>query len=669
MSSSRDRNERIQILREKLGNVPQKPGVYLHKDAKAGILYVGKAKNLQARLRSYFTGLERHGPKTQALVAKIQDFDVIIVENESESLVLENNLIKHHKPPYNFLLRDDKTYPYLKVNLKEDWPRVVMTRQRKNDGALYFGPFTTGSGLSALLAIIHRYFPLIKCTPNVFKTVSRPCNYYEMKRCLGPCKLPVEQKVYRAVVNDVVAILQGRTGEVLKSLKRDMKSASENLAFEKAAELRDQIQALENLERGQSVALVPGFDADIVGDFWQGDSVAFYVSILRDGKLVGGKGFVLKRQLDEIPSEETEERDRSYQKEALEAFVCQYYQNNVAPARIYIPSGIRIFNEDERDRIEKFVGLTRNEKEESQQVVVEWDENFAKEKTRDKVKRVLLDGLETLCRLTCENARNKLQEELKVDEAGHNLLRGLQTLLGLPQPPSRLECYDISTFQGAETVASQVVFKNGRPAKSEYRHYIIRDTVGQDDFASLREVMRRRFNPEKYTEEPDCLVVDGGEPQVREVGRMLKVLGRDNMCFFGLAKSRTQKNFASSEVLQSEERLVVPYRAEGELDPNMPPKTIVLKQGSPEFRLLTQMRDEAHRFAITFHRKRRDKASFRSLLNSVEGLGPKRRKKLFSVYPSFSEMKQASAEDISRQVGIPLRVAQSLKEVLESKDS
>lgn len=664
MSSTESKRERLLALREKLSRVPQRPGVYIHKDDKAKVLYVGKAKNLQSRLRSYFTGLERQGPKTQALVAKINDFEVILVDNENESLVLENNLIKHHKPPYNFLLRDDKTYPYLKINLKDPWPKLIKTRQRKNDGALYFGPFTTGSGLDALMALIHKHFPLIKCTPNVFRTVTRPCNYYEIKRCLGPCKLPVDRALYMGVVDDVISILQGRTNDVLRSLKKEMKTVAEALNFERAAQLRDQISAIENLQRQQSVALEPGFDADIVGCFWHTESASFYVSTIRDGKLVGGTGFVLRRPLDEIFEDDVEsEHEIAYRREAVEAFLCQYYQSHDAPPRVYVPCASTILQQGERDRIAHFLRLTTREE---QPIELFWEEKL-RERPRDKVKKSLKDAIETLFALTTENARNRLQEELRVDEAGVNLMQGLKDFLNLPQMPLRIECYDISTFQGAQTVAAGVVFKNGRPAKSDYRRYIIRDTTGQDDFASLREVMRRRFKQDTYVDPPDCLVIDGGEPQVREVGHALKSLGLDTICYFGLAKSRTKREFASSEVLSSEERVVLPQREDGHADPSEPPITKILKRGSPEFRLLTQVRDEAHRFAISFHRKRRERAGFKSVLNSVEGLGPKRRKKLFTVYPNFTEMRAASADEIATRVGIPLAVAEKLKSILSER--
>lgn len=658
-------HERLTRLRQKLGSVPQKPGVYLHKDEKSSVLYVGKAKNLQARLRSYFTGLDRHGPKTEALVSKIHDFEVIVVDNENESLVLENNLIKHHRPPYNFLLRDDKTYPYLKLNRGEDWPRLLLTRQRKNDGALYFGPFTAGAGLSSVLAVINRFFPLVKCTPAVFKSVTRPCNYYDVKRCLGPCTLPVERADYMAIVDSVIAILQGRTGEVLRKLKSEMKTASAELQFEKAAGLRDQIAALEKLEEQQGVSLEPGFDADIIGDFWNTEAVSFYVSQVRDGKLVGGKSFVLRRVLDEVPEEGGLDAERSYQHEATRAFICQYYQNNTAPARVLVPNGEALVSADVCSEIEVFVGKTFPE---DVKFVPEfhWNTSFPKAKSRDKVVRALWQGVAGLCKIAIENAQNRMQEEMRIDEDGQKLLLGLQQLLSLPALPMHLECFDISTFQGAQTVAAGVVFRKGRPAKSDYRRYIIKETTQQDDFASLREVVRRRFTGDKALEIPDCLVIDGGEPQVREVGRVLKTLGLSHICYFGLAKARTERNYASSTVGGSEERVVLPARDEGgEANPELAPTTKVLRRGSAEFRVLTQIRDEAHRFAITFHRKRRDKASFRSILNSVSGLGPKRRKKLFAVYPSFDEMRKASAEDIAKSVGVPLAVAQNLKVAIE----
>lgn len=662
--------ERLDALRSKLALVPQSPGVYIHKDSEGKVLYVGKAKNLQARLRSYFTGLERHTPKTRALVAKIQDFEVMKVENENESLILENTLIKHNKPPYNILLRDDKTYPYLKITSDEAWPRLVQTRRRKNDGALYFGPYVNGGELQSVLSVINRFFPLVKCTPTVFKTVPRPCNYYDIKRCLGPCHLPVDSQEYGRILDNVISILRGKTGEAAGKLKKEMMAASDAMDFEKAARLRDQIRALEGLGTQQSVVLQPGLDVDIVGSFWHSESVSFYTSIVRDGKLVGGESHILKRLVDEVENATVEEREHEARRNTLSTFLCQFYTRREVPRFVCVPEGEDALGEDACAGVSRFIVEARARAAEGESlppVDFLWTCQMPNTKeTRDRPQmKVLKDAFFGLCKQTADNARNRLQEDLRVDEKNQALMLGLQAILRLDHMPGWIECYDISTFQGSETVASGVVFRDGKPSKSDYRKYIIKDVVGQDDFASMREVIRRRFKEERRHEIPDVLLIDGGEPQIREVGWVLKNLGLDGMTFVGIAKSRTARDFRSSRVQASMERLVVPFRRNGELLPDVPPETRPLQPGSPEYRLVTQLRDEAHRFAITFHRKRRDKVTLKSALQTISGLGPKRRKKLLEVFPTFSEMRTVSAEEIASKANMPLALALRVKDTVD----
>jgi excinuclease ABC subunit C len=663
---------RLERLRQKLAAVPQLPGVYIHKAPDGKILYVGKAKNLQSRLRSYFTGLERHSPKTRALVAKIEDFDIIVVDNENESLLLENNLIKHNKPPYNILLRDDKTYPYLKINLQEPWPRLLKTRRRKNDGALYFGPYTNGGQLHNLLSVINRFFPLVKCPPSIFNTVERPCNYYSIKQCLGPCKLAVERRDYLKIAEAVVAILRGRTLDVVRELKKEMADSAAKLMYEKAAGLRDQVRALEGLGEQQSVTFAPGMDVDVIGSYWHSDLACFHVAIVRDGKLVSGENIVLKIGIDDVEGAESAcEKENANRERVIVTFLCQYYSRREIPPAVCIPCADKIVPAQRFDAVKWFLNdtsasrVSQGLESVSLKAVYENADKAIKELLGVKCHKELKESFYSLCNLCDENARNRFQEDLQMDEKSRTMVVGLQTFLQLEKLPVWIECFDISTFQGAETVASQVVFKDGKPSKSDYRKYIVKDVVGQDDFASLREVMRRRFKEERRTEIPDLLLIDGGEPQVREVGRMLKSLGLDPVAFVGIAKSRTARDFTSSAVSASSERLVVPIRDEsGELLPDKEPRTFLLRPGSAEFRLVTQLRDEAHRFAITFHRKRRDKSSTRSILTSIKGLGPKRRKKLLETFASVADIAAASAAEIAKAAGISLALGQEIKEIL-----
>lgn len=679
---NRSSDQRLAYLREKLANVPHLPGVYIHKSADGKVLYVGKAKNLQNRLRSYFTGLDRHTPKTRALVARICDFDMMVVDNENESLLLENNLIKHHRPPYNILLRDDKTYPYLKVTLEESWPRVIQTRKRRNDGGAYFGPYSNAAELHATQSVIQRFFPLVKCTPNVFKTVSRPCNYHSIKRCLGPCKLSVEKSHYQDLVERVLSLLSGKTQELSQKIKSDMASAAQMMNFEKAAQLRDQLRALEKLAQQQSVTLIPGFNADVIDFAWSSSAVAVYFAVVRDGKLIGGNSHVIKEGLERIVDLNLEHKAQtaSLDSEAKSEFVFQvigrFYADHEIPPTIFLPSGTEVLSDDKLVALQLLVNSLESGKAERQQrekisVKISCSSSADEAKRmRGSQRKMFADAFSGLCDMVLGNAKTKLQESLNADDAAHRRMSGVQELLSLPRLPAWIECYDISTFQGGSTVASGVVFRQGQPAKNEYRKYTIREVVGQDDFASLREVIRRRFREDRRHEIPDLLLVDGGEPQVREVSWLLKSLGLDAVPLFGIAKSRTTSNFRDERVSASSERIVVPRRnASGDLVPDEGTDTLVLKNASPEFQLITQIRNEAHRFAISFHRKKRDSRSLRSLLTEIAGLGPKRRKKLFTVFGSVEKISQASVEELMELGGLPSAVAENVRLFFSAREN
>lgn len=628
-------------LKDKLKFVPDKPGVYIHKNEKGEILYVGKAKNLESRLRSYFTGFEKHTPKTRALIQKIADYEFIVTENEYESLLLENNMIKHNHPPYNILLRDDKTYPYIRIDKNEPWPRVNLVRRKKNDGAIYFGPYSLAGQINQLLGMINRFFPLVKCTPFVFKTVTRPCYYYDIKKCLGPCKLGVDKKEYNAHVENVIDILNGKYKEIAKRIKNSMLEASKLTQFEKAALFRDQLAALENLQQSGTVSIDLDIDIDIIGAHWNNELVTFHVSSLRKGKLVGGNSLFVKRPLDD------DLEIISAKEHLFSSFICQYYQTHEIPKQIFFPQAQDVFHKETLENIQKYLssrGLTAG--------------SMA---SLSSIPKKLHSDIREILQLSIRNAEQKFNEQIKIDENSNQMLLAIKELLNLNDLPRRIECYDISTFQGAETVASQVVFQDGVSSKKDYKKYIIKDTLqNMDDFASLREVIRRRFHKRDVL--PNLIVIDGGKPQIREVGWTLKSLGLDGIILIGLAKSRTERDFKSGDVTSSYERIVVPKRDKNNsLEPAATPNTILLKQGSPAFRLLTQLRDEAHRFAISFHRERRDKLSVKSVLSEVKGLGAKRKKKLIEAYPDMNDLMKEDAKSISEKTGIPLNVILELK--------
>ncbi|MEN9824388.1 MAG: hypothetical protein RI953_133 [Pseudomonadota bacterium] len=676
----RTTDQRLAALRQRLANVPHLPGVYIHKSSEGKVLYVGKAKNLQNRLRSYFTGLERHTPKTRALVARIQDFEFIVVDNENESFLLENNLIKHHRPSYNILLRDDKTYPYLKVTLEEEWPRVIQTRRRKSDGGAYFGPYSNAAELQATQSVVQRFFPLVKCTPNVFRTVTRPCNYHSIKRCLGPCKLPVEKAVYSDLVERVLSLLAGKSQELAQKLKADMQIAAHAMNYEKAAMLRDQLRALEKLAQQQSVTLLPGFDADVIDFAWSSSAVAVYFAVVRDGKLIGGNAHVIRDGLERVVDLSLDDKsqpariDMEAKSEFVFQVVGQFYATHEIPAQVFLPTGDDFLTTEKREGLNLLLKAMETEQAQRQsrsakeiQLSCTRSPAIAK-KMKGTQKKMFVDAFSGLCEMVSENAKTKLQESINADDAAQRRMSGIQEFLSLPRLPNWIECYDISTFQGGSTVASGVVFRQGIPAKNEYRKYTIRDVVGQDDFASLREVIRRRFREERRHEIPDLLLVDGGEPQVREVAWVLKSLGLDSVPLVGIAKSRTRSDFRAKNIRASNERLVLPRRNENaELNPEQSPETRILQIGSPEYQLITQVRNEAHRFAISFHRKKRDGKSLRSLLTEISGLGPKRRKALLMEFKSIENISKASSSELIEKAGLPSAVADNVVAFFNAK--
>ncbi|KAB8029728.1 excinuclease ABC subunit UvrC [Fluviispira multicolorata] len=659
---------RLALLREKLSHVPQKPGVYLHKGNEGEILYVGKAKNLNSRLKSYFTSLDRQTPKTRALVERVFDFEIIVTENEYESLILECNLIKHNQPNYNILLRDDKTYPYIRIDMHEDWPRVMTTRKRKKDGALYFGPYSISGQIQQLMGVFNRFFPLVKCTPTFFKTVTRPCNYYDIKRCLGPCKLPVKKEEYFSHLNSVINILNGKFKDISKNIKENMLNAAKELEFEKAALYREQLKALEALLSQQSVNLNTEIELDIIGSYWNEELVTFYVTNIRDGKVIGGYPNVVEHLIEEPTNEDElnpilKEKSRIYT-----AFLSQYYEKKFIPKSILFDKTFEIFSIDDVNLINEFLINKKNNDDNSkneQIFSIKSEDYFSINKIKDKI---LIKKIVDLVKLSYQNAENKFHEQSKIDEFSNKMLTSLMKFLNLASLPINIECYDISTFQGAQTVAAQVVFKNGKASKKDYKKYIIKETIGHnDDFASLREVIRRRFKENEKSHLPSLIIIDGGAPQIREVAWMLHSLGLKTIPVIGIAKSRIKNKFYHKDIEQSLERLIVPKRNSlNEILPNSSPDTIILTNGSLEYRLVTQMRDEAHRFAITFHRKKRDKLSIKSIITDVKGLGSKRRKKLLESFPNLNELLNENIQTVSKKTGIPTNIIQAIIEKLKT---
>jgi excinuclease ABC subunit C len=612
------------LLADKLKQLPQDSGVYLMKDQKGTIIYVGKAKNLKNRVSSYFQSGGQHTHKTRALVHEITDFDLMLTKTEIEALLLERTLIRHHAPRYNILLRDDKEYPYLRVNFDDPWPRLEKVRRRKEDGAHYIGPFGSSSRLGMLMKQVYRIFPLIRCSPHEFKAATRPCNYYHMKMCLGPCTKPVDRDLYISIMKGAVSLLEGNVRQLRKELEEKMKQAAQAEKYEQAAQFRDQIKAIESITQAQVAILDQTVDADIVGVVEAPGFLSFQVSTVRNRALLGGDSFITKDSASSL-------------QEALESFILQYYSHRQVPPLILV-----------RD-VEGF-------SDELASVLIQnQDSKTVIRRAKSKEEKDILE-------LTEKNARHQWEQNSQINDQSQVALQMLQETLELKNSPRRIECIDISNLQGTAIVASDVCFIDGKAAKNFYRRYEIKTVVGApDDFASIREVMERRIERGIRDDDlPDLMIIDGGKPQVRAAMDVLVRFPQLGLPLVGLAKARIDKGLRddSAAVRYSKERLVLPDRE----DP------IELEEGTPVFRLVTRIRDEAHRFAITYHRKKRAKISHASVLDDIAGVGPTLKKKLLQEFGSLEALKNSSLERLLHVKGVSEKVAMNIYTALNSDD-
>jgi excinuclease ABC subunit C len=612
------------LLADKLKQLPQDSGVYLMKDQKGTIIYVGKAKNLKNRVSSYFQSGGQQTHKTRALVHEITDFDLMLTKTEIEALLLERTLIRHHAPRYNILLRDDKEYPYLRVHFDDPWPRLEKVRRRKEDGAHYIGPFGSSSRLNMLLKQVYRIFPLIRCSPHEFKAATRPCNYYHMKMCLGPCTIPVDRDLYISIMKGAVSLLEGNVRELKKLLEQKMKEAATSEKYEQAAQFRDQIKAIESITQAQVAILDQTVDADVIAVMEAPGFLSFQVSTVRNRALLGGDSFITKDSASSL-------------QESLESFILQYYSNRQVPPLILVRD-----NEGFSDELASV--LSQNQ-----------DTKTAIRKVRGKEEKDLLE-------LTEKNARHQWEQNSQLNDQSQVALQLLQETLDLKNPPHRIECIDISNLQGTAIVASDVCFIDGKAAKNFYRRYEIKTVQGApDDFASIREVMERRIERGIRDDDlPDLMIIDGGRPQVRAAMEVLERFPQLALPLVGLAKARIDKGLRddSSAVRYSKERLVLPERE----DP------IELEEGSPVFRLVTRIRDEAHRFAITYHRKKRSKISHASVLDDIAGVGPTLKTRLLQEFGSLEALKNSSLERLQNIKGVSEKVAMNIYTALNGDD-
>ncbi|MBR6525157.1 MAG: excinuclease ABC subunit UvrC [Clostridia bacterium] len=605
-----------ETLKQKLALLPDSPGCYLMKE-QGKIIYVGKAVNLKNRVRSYFHGRD-HTPKVRAMVAHVDDFDIYLARSNLEALILECNLIKLHKPYYNILLKDDKHYPYVRIDLREPFPRVDMARRMEKDGAKYFGPYIGATAVKDVLETLKKVFPLRTCKlPLPLEKKHRPCLNYEIGRCLAPCAGKCTKEEYDALIRRVMRFLGGDYQGVIRDLQKDMQALAMQFQYERAALVRDKIRDIEGLMQRQQAIQTSEAEQDVIA-LWQDhmDAMA-QVLLIRGGKMVGGDSFAL-------PGEGRENRD-----EVLFDFITQYYDER-RPAR-------EVLVEEMPEEILRDLGEWLREKRGGAcQVTVP--------QRGDKKALVLLSQKNARDALEKRNARQQVQHDRTVGAC-----ESLQKVLELSQYPRRIEGFDISNTQGMLSVASMVVFEDGEPAKKEYRHYRIKTVEGANDFASMHEVLSRRFrramseDPNEKWVMPDLVLIDGGPQQLRFAREAMLQMGAD-VPMFGLAERL--------------EEIFLPDREE----------SILLDKTDPALHLIQRIRDEAHRFAITHHRTLRNSTMGKSQLEDIPGIGPSRRRALIAHFRSVKKMREATEEELLSVQGMNASAARNLYMALHKDD-
>lgn len=599
-------SERFDVIKEKIKEFPTQSGVYLMKSSTDKIIYVGKAKNIRNRVKSYFQDSKDHSAKTKTLVHNIFEIEYLLTKTEVEAFLLEASLIKKHRPKYNIRLKDDKAYPYIQLSWSDEYPRLYLSRKVKKDGSLYFGPYTSGGAVAGTIRFLNRLFKIRDCTDHVFKTRTRPCMTYQIGRCTAPCVKLINHDEYRADVESAKDFLKGRQKKLIKDLEKKMLTAADEEKFEVAARLRDSMQAIKNIIAKQTVINDQvDKDQDIVSYFGDERGVLIETLHVRSGRVIGHRPHFLPN----INPTSADEDPREW----LVSFLNQYYEDNFIPDEILLSvdlgHDISVLLKDvlkERSGFESTIRFATDNKGQS------------------------------LVEMATHNAKAHFEKYVSKDEEKKKGLDEIQKKLHLPNRPTRIECFDISHFQGAETVASQVVFEDGVPAREHYRRYKIKTVSGVDDFASMYEVLKRRFLHEEY-EEPQLIVVDGGKGQLSMAVKILQELSKTHIPVVGLAKARTQSDFKSENVDSTEERFFLPGRS----------NPVIFKTNSEAYQILTGLRDEAHRFAITYHRKLREQTSLESELDYVVGLGEKRKKLLLQKFKSLDDIRQAEVEEIA----------------------
>ena len=609
-------------LEEKLESLPPRPGVYLMRDREAKVIYVGKAKDLRARVRAYFRSGDGRS-QIQFLLRRAEDIETLVTANEKEALILENNLIKQYKPRYNIRLKDDKSYLSIKVTVQHPWPRIFATRKIVKDGNRYFGPFSSAIAARETLDIIEKHFLLRNCTDYNFKNRTRPCLQYQIKRCPGPCVLPVDPKEYQEQVGQAILFIEGKSQELADELKHLMKGKAGALEFEAAAKIRDQIQAVERTVEKQRMVSHWGIDQDIFGLYREGGFIEVQVLFVRQGKLTGNQSYSL---------EDLEFSDE----EVLESLLTQFYQGaRFIPDEILLPVEL-----EDREVRQEYLSERKGRK-------------VSIFSPRRGDKRQLVE-------MAAQNARQSFFERHDQEKERERMLLELQQQLRLRHYPQRVECFDISNIHGSHAVGSMVTFFNGEADKNRYRHYRIRtvdSASGGDDFAMMYEVLKRRFSRGLGEGDlPDLVVVDGGKGQLGMALAAMRDLGVKDVDVAALAKMRVQRSARSPEIQRSEERVFLP----GQSNP------VILKRNSNALFLLQRVRDEAHRFAITYHKQLRTRQTLYSALDRVPGVGGARKRALLRAFGSIKRIEEASLEELLKVPSMNEKIAREILQSLKS---
>lgn len=591
----------VNEIDKSLKEIPSRPGVYLMKDKLGSVLYIGKARNLKKRISSYLTDRKVLSPKIRALVSKVYNLEYILTQTEKEALILECSLIKRHKPKYNVVLKDDKNYLCLKLDLREEYPMLSIVRRIGKDGALYFGPYSSAKAVRQTLKLIHEIFPIRQCKDRDFRLRSRPCLLYQMNRCLAPCCLPINAKEYREIVNHLILFLQGRGRDLIRQLKGRMEEAAKNLRFEEAARYRDRIRAIEKTLEKQVIVSTHFLDQDVIGFYAEEAISEVSVLFIRNGVMIGGRSFNFKSS-SSLPSE------------VLSSFLKQFYgEGRFIPHEILISHPV-----------------------EDQEILEEWLSELKGHNVQIVVPKK--GNKHHLVKMAVENAEGSFKTRIGTE--GEELLEKIKDKLLLNYLPRHIECFDISNIHGTLAVGSMVVFKDGEPIKSKYCRFRVKTVETPDDYSMMNEVIKRRYSKIQDEDIPDLVVVDGGKGQLNIAVSLLKMLGLPRMPdVVSLAKEK-----------RGPEKIYRPERK----------NPIILSKNSSVLHMLQRIRDEAHRFAISYHKRLRKKTTLKSVLDDIPGVGKKRKRLLLRHFGSVEGIKNATVSQLAKALQNNRKVAEQV---------